>query len=492
MRGFLSRGLRHEALLLSINLLLFLSFPSFHAYSYQPHRPLSVMNMMSTDGSIKAPPLISRDSVPALVRDASSALVGRFWSVDQQTMRSMDKILALYKEEKIDAQSFKGVDGYGYGDLGREQLDTIVAKLLGAEAAVVRLQFFSGTHAISSALFGALRPGDNMLSVSGHPYDTLEEVIGLRDGHQTGSRVGSLADWGIGYNELSLLQFDAAKRENGDIVAFDLKAIDDAIEKDPKLKLIHVQRSCGYQWRPSIPVLEIGRLCEHIKRKYKSKGRDLLVFVDNCYGELVEDIEPCHVGADICAGSLIKNLGGTLAPSGAYVAGNRKLVQAAIVHLSAPGVDGGATFSQYKNLFQGLFMAPGVVGESIKGADLVAEVFQNRLGYPCNPPPGVHRTDIVQAVQLGSREKLISFCESVQRKSPVGAYIRPTPGISPGYGDEVIFADGTFIDGSTLELSADGPLRVPFVAFTQGATHWTHWALVLEEVLKRPEFSSTP
>ena len=275
-----------------------------------------------------------------------------FWRTDQQTMRSMDKILELYREEKIDASCFHGVDGYGYGDIGREKLDLIVARLLGAEAAVVRLQFFSGTHAIASALFGACRPGDNILCVSGHPYDTLEEVIGLRDGHQTGSRVGSLADWGIGYQELDLLQHDAAVRENGDRVAFDLRAIDEAIDKNSNIKLIHIQRSCGYQWRPSIPVLEIGRLCEHINKKYRSKGRDLIVFVDNCYGELVEEIEPCHVGADICAGSLIKNLGGTLAPTGAYVAGRKHLVQAALVHLSAPGVDGGATLKQYKNLFQ--------------------------------------------------------------------------------------------------------------------------------------------
>lgn len=211
--------------------------------------------------------------------------------------------------------------------------------------------------------------------------------------------------------------------------------------------------------------------------------------MDNCYGELVEEEEPCHVGADVIAGSLIKNLGGTLAPCGGYIAGKRDLVNAATVHLSAPGVDGGATFNQYRYLFQGLFMAPAIVGESIKGAELVAEVMQNRLGFPCNPPPGGHRTDIIQAVRLGDRKRLISFCESVQKRSPVGAHIRPVPGQSPGYGDDVIFADGTFIDGSTLELSADGPLRDPFVAFTQGCTHWTHWALVLEEMLKLPAFA---
>ena len=250
------------------------------------------------------------------VKASSRLLSERFWRIDQQTMRTMDKILDLYREERIDAASFHGVDGYGYGDIGREKLDVILAKLLGAEAAVVRLQFFSGTHAIASALFGALRPGDNILCCTGQPYDTLEEVIGLRNGHQTGSKVGSLLDWGIGYQQINLLEDSDAKIENGEQVAFDLSTIDKCLEKDPKIKLLHVQRSCGYQWRPSIPVLEIGRLCEHINKKYKSKGRDILVFVDNCYGELVEEIEPCHVGADICAGSLIKNLGGTLAPSG--------------------------------------------------------------------------------------------------------------------------------------------------------------------------------
>ena len=426
----------------------------------------------------------------ALVLEASRQLQQRFWEIDLQTKARMDRIISLYERERIDASAFHGVNGYGHGDMGREKLDAIVADLMGAESALVRLQLFSGTHAISSALFGCLRPGDNFLCVSGHPYDTLEEVIGLRDGSQTGSRVGSLRDWGIGYDEIDMIYGPEAERinqlKNG--VAFNLDLMDQKLQADPKIKLVHVQRSCGYQWRPSIPIQEIKRLCSHIEAKYKSQGRNLTIFVDNCYGELVEEQEPCHVGADIIAGSLIKNLGGTLAPCGGYVAGKADLVAAATVHLSAPGVDGGATFNQYRFLFQGLFMAPSIVGESLKGAELVAEVMQNRLGHPCNPPPGSLRTDIIQAVQLGSRKKLISFCEAVQKRSPVGSHIRPVPGMSPGYGDEVIFADGTFIDGSTLELSADGPLREPFVAFTQGATHWTHWALVLEEMLKRPAF----
>jgi cystathionine beta-lyase family protein involved in aluminum resistance len=261
-----------------------------------------------------------------------------------------------------------------------------------------------------------------MLCISGHPYDTLEEVIGQRPGHQTGNYRGSLKDWGIGYSELELVYGDEAYAMNKDIVAFDLNTIDKAIEADLAIKLIHIQRSCGYQWRPSIPVKEIGRVCSHLKTKYPS--RELVIFVDNCYGELVEDQEPCHVGADLVAGSLIKNLGGTLAPCGGYIAGRTDLVNSATVHLSAPGVDGGATFNMYRYLFQGLFIAPSVVGESLKGAMLVSEVMENKLGFPCNPQPKGHRTDIIQAVKFGSRAKLIAFCEAVQRKSPVGAHIK--------------------------------------------------------------------
>ena len=420
------------------------------------------------------------------IENVSKGLQDRFFEIDKRTKRTMDKILKLYENEKIDASAFHGVNGYGHGDIGREKLDNIVAKLMGAEAALVRLQLFSGTHAISSALFGSLRPGNTFLGISGHPYDTLEEVIGQRPGSQTGSLVGSLLDWNILYKEIELKR--SSNNTNLSSIQFDLEAIDKVLSQDETIKLLHIQRSCGYQWRPSIPIAEIERLCNHIESKYKSKGRKMIIFVDNCYGELVEDQEPCHVGADLVAGSLIKNLGGTLAPCGGYIAGKKELVDAATVHLSAPGVDGGATFNQYRYLFQGLFMAPAIVGESLKGAELVAEVMQNKFGFPCNPPPGSHRTDIIQAVQLGSRQKLIAFCESVQKKSPVGSYIRPVPGLSPGYGDEVIFADGTFIDGSTLELSADGPLREPFVAFTQGCTHWTHWALVLEETLRNKKF----
>lgn len=247
-------------------------------------------------------------------------------------------------------------------------------------------------------------------------------------------------------------------------------------------------RSCGYQWRPSIFISEIKRLCDFVQTEFKAKGRDVIVFCDNCYGELVETMEPCHVGVDLVAGSLIKNLGGTLAPCGGYIAGRGDLVDSAANHLAAPGVDGGATLNQYRNLFQGLFMAPTIVGESMKGAMLLSHVMGTQLGYDCNPPPISPRTDIIQAIKLRDRKKLISFCESVHRHSPVGSYIKPIPGMTSGYGNEVIFADGTFVDGSTLELSADGPLREPFVAYSQGCTHWSHWAIVLENMLQSKTF----
>lgn len=416
---------------------------------------------------------------PAL-GSAINALRGRFHDIDLQTMGSMQKVIHLFKKERIDSASFYGVNGYGHGDIGREQFDGILAQLMGAEAAMARLQFFSGTHAISTSLFACLRPGDEFLCVSGKPYDTLEEVIGQRPNAVTGTTVGSLKDWGIQYHELPLL----AHEDDGMEAKFDLPAILAALAGNPRIKLLHIQRSCGYQWRPSVLMNEIERLCTAVR----SLPRPVTIFCDNCYGELVEDREPCSAGVDLVAGSLIKNLGGTMAPAGGYVAGRADLVAACRVHLSAPGVEGGATFNQYAKLFQGLFMAPAIVGESLKGAELLAQVMDG-LGFACNPAPARRRTDIIQAVRLGDRKKLLAFCETVQKCSPVGAYIRPVPGKTAGYGDDVIFADGTFVEGSTLELSADGPLRAPFVAYSQGCTHWSHWAIVLEEVLQRKEFS---
>jgi cystathionine beta-lyase family protein involved in aluminum resistance len=406
---------------------------------------------------------------PIIVSDISSQCKDVFFDIDQRTKIQLSRVLECFKMNCVDESAFHGVNGYGHGDIGREKFDSIIAELMGSEAAFVRLQLFSGTHAISSALFGALRPGDEMVCVSGQPYDTLEEVVGIRGGKGS----GSLADWNIKYSQIEMAP---------DEKSFDLESLRQILDnKERKVKLIHIQRSCGYQWRPSIDIDEIERLCVFVKKTLKRS--DVTIFVDNCYGELVEDREPCHVGVDLVAGSLIKNLGGTIAPAGGYIAGTKELVERAACHLSAPGVEGGATFRQYKDLFQGLFLAPVIVGESLKGAELTARIF-SELGFECNPAPGAKRTDIIQAIRLENRENLIKFCEVVQRMSPVNAFVKPIPGHTSGYGDEVIFADGTFIEGSTLELSADGPLREPFVAYTQGCTHWSHWELVLEAYLQ--------
>ena len=408
--------------------------------------------------------------VDGVVDSAISTLQPRFAAIDRRTEKMIGRVLTTFRSHGIGAHHFAGVDGYGHGDLGREALDCVFADLMGAEAALVRIQMLSGTHAIACALFGVLRPGDEMLAVSGAPYDTLEEVIGLRGTTDDRMR-GTLADFGVTYAQVEL-----SNSASGG-VAFDLAAIQAAIK--PCTRMLHVQRSCGYSWRESIPVAEIRRLAEWLKEEHP----DLVLFCDNCYGEFVEDVEPYSVGAHLVAGSLIKNPGGTLAPSGGYIAGRADLVAAAGRRLSAPGVEGGATLGMNRILFQGLFNSPQVVGEALKGAELVAEVM-TQLGYACNPPAGAVRTDIIQAVTLGNRERVVAFCEAVQRCSPVGAHIAPIPGVTPGYGDEVIFADGTFIDGSTLELSADGPLREPFAVYLQGGTHWAHWAIVLRDALR--------
>jgi cystathionine beta-lyase family protein involved in aluminum resistance len=359
------------------------------------------------------------------------------------------------------------VSGYGHGDLGRETLDRVFARVLQAEAAAVRLQFVSGTHAIAAALYGVLRPGDRLLALTGRPYDTLEEVIGLR-----GHGQGSLAEFGIAYDELPLT--DAGRVDTGRLA--------DALALPTRMVLI--QRSCGYSWRPSLSVAEIGDLVERVK----AIRPDCLVFVDNCYGELVEEREPTAVGADLIAGSLIKNLGGTIAPTGGYVAGRAELVEQACCRLTAPGIggEGGTSFDLNRLLFQGLFLAPQMVAEALIGAELVAQVFHD-LGYAVNPLPGGARSDVIQAVRLGSPERIKAVCRAFQACSPVGSYLDPVPAPMPGYASELVMAGGSFIDGSTSEFSADGPLREPYVLYVQGGTHHAHVGLALEKALEALE-----
>ena len=375
----------------------------------------------------------------------------------------LQRVLDAFSSERLGTQHFASLTGYGHGDQGRELVDRVFAKVLGAETAAVRLQFVSGTHAISAALFGVLRPGDRLLSITGRPYDTLEEVIGLR-----GSGQGSLQEFGVQYEALPLTP-------DGGV---DGLALDQALAQPVRMVLI--QRSCGYSWRPSVTVREIGRLCQRIH----DRRPDCVCFVDNCYGEFVEDQEPTQLGADLIAGSLIKNLGGTIAPTGGYVAGRADLVEQACCRLTAPGIgrDGGIGFDLQRLVLQGLFLAPQMVAEALIGADLVAGVFA-RLGFLVNPAPAAHRSDLIQAVRLGSPEALKVVCRAFQASSPVGAYLDPVPAAMPGYASQLVMAGGTFIDGSTSEFSADAPLREPFNLFVQGGTHRVHIQLALTHAL---------
>ncbi len=395
--------------------------------------------------------------------EAEKALSQIFSGIDAQVKENLKRVICAFRYHRIGTQHFAGVSGYGHDDLGRQALDKVFADVVGAELAAVRLQFVSGTHAIAACLYGVLRPGDELLSVVGSPYDTLEEVIGKR-----GQGQGSLADFGITYRELPLT--------NAGLV--DWNGLATAVTA--QTRMVTIQRSCGYSWRPSLSIAEIEKIVSLVKQQ----NPDTVCFVDNCYGEFVEDREPTAVGADLIAGSLIKNPGGTIAPAGGYIAGRADLVEAACCRLTAPGVGsfGGATFDQNRLLFQGLFLAPQMVGEAMKGNHLVAHVF-DQLGYPVNPLPLAPRRDVIQAIKLGSPEKIIAFCRAIQQNSPIGSYLDPVPGAMPGYESELVMAGGTFIDGSTSEFSADGPLREPYVVFCQGGTHWTHVAIALEAAI---------
>lgn len=395
---------------------------------------------------------------------AEQAMSLIFSKIDTQVKKNLTQILKSFHNYRLGPHHFASVSGYGHDDLGREVLDQVYAEVMGAEAALVRVQFVSGTHAIATALFGVLRPGDQMLSVAGAPYDTLEEVIGIR-----GEGQGSLKDFGVEYRQLELTPAGT----------IDWQALETSIQ--PQTRLVLIQRSCGYSWRPSLSIEEIGKIVDRVK----AQNPNTICFVDNCYGEFIEDREPPAVGADLIAGSLIKNPGGTIVTAGGYIAGRRDLVEAAACRLTSPGIGsaGGATLDQTRLMFQGLFLAPQMVGEAMKGNHLVAHVFQE-LGYPVNPLPEAPRRDVIQAVKLGSAEKLVAFCRAFQQYSPVGSYLDPMPAPMPGYDSNLVMAGGTFIDGSTSELSADGPLREPYIVFCQGGTHWTHVAIALEAAIE--------
>ena len=383
-----------------------------------------------------------------------------FYRIDMQVKKNLAKVLAAFKAHRVGAHHFSSVSGYGHDDLGRDTLDKVFAQIVEAEAAAVRVQFVSGTHAIACALFGVLRPGDEMLAIAGTPYDTLEEVIGTR-----GSGQGSLRDFGVDYRELALTEENQEDYEK------------QAASETEKTKLVLIQRSCGYSWRSSLSIHIINKIIQLVKQQ----NINTICFVDNCYGEFTEDKEPTAGGADLMAGSLIKNPGGTIATTGGYIAGRAELVEAAACRLTAPGIgsSGGATLEQGRLMYQGLFLAPQMVGEAMKGNYLIAKTFES-LGYATNPPAPAQQREVIQAVKLGSADKLVAFCQAVQQHSPIDSYVSPVPAEMPGYDDKLVMAGGSFIDGSTSELSADGPMREPYVVYCQGGTHWTHVAIALE------------
>ncbi|AQW26709.1 hypothetical protein BXT94_08000 [Clostridium perfringens] len=366
------------------------------------------------------------------------------------------KVLKAFQEERISDNHFTNSTGYGYGDIGRDTLDLVYARIFNAEKALVRPHFVNGTHALGTALFGNLRPGYTILAVTGSPYDTLHSVIGI-SGEEN---IGSLKEYGVNYKQVDLV--------DGKI---NIEKALEMIKEDESIKLIHMQRSTGYSWRNAFQVKELGEAIKAIKELRE----DLIVFVDNCYGEFIDIIEPTDVGADLIAGSLIKNIGGGIAPTGGYIVGKEKYVEQASYRLTVPGIGAecGCTFGVMKDFYQGLFLAPHVAIEALKGAIFCARIME-LAGFEVLPKYNDKRSDIIQAIKFNDKEKLIKFCKGVQYASPIDSFVECEPWAMPGYSDEVIMAAGAFIQGSSIELSADAPIREPYIAYLQGGLTFDH------------------
>ena len=386
-------------------------------------------------------------------REIEKSLHDRFEAIDKTAEYNQLKVIKAMQEARVSDIHFAGTTGYGYNDLGRDTLEEVYAKAFHGEDALVRPQLISGTHALHIALSGNLRPGDELLSPVGKPYDTLEEVIGIRPSN------GSLAEYGVKYRQVDLL-------EDG---TFDYENIRKAVNE--KTKLVTIQRSKGYQTRPSFSVKQIGELISFVK-KIKP---DVICMVDNCYGEFVDTIEPSDVGADIMVGSLIKNPGGGLAPIGGYIAGRKDCVENASYRMTCPGLgmEVGATLGVNRSLYQGFFLAPMITKGALKGAVFAANIYE-KLGFPVVPNSTEPRQDIIQAVTLGTPEGLVAFCQGIQAAAPVDSFVTPEPWDMPGYDSQVIMAAGAFIQGSSIELSADGPMKPPYAVYFQGGLTWEH------------------
>ncbi len=384
-----------------------------------------------------------------MARRAEAKLSGRFREIDAVAEANTHKVMEAFQNHRVSDACFAGTTGYGYDDLGRETLDKIYAEVFGTEAALVRIQFVNGTHALTAAMFALAGPGQKVLALTGTPYDTLRTAIGI-----SGDAFGSLKFYGIGYGQVNLTP------DGGP----DYAAIAEAV-KDETIAGVMIQRSRGYEDRKALSVGEIGRIVETVK----AVNPAIRVMVDNCYGEFIDTVEPGNVGADLVVGSLIKNPGGGIAPTGAYIAGRAELVERAAARLTTPGIGGecGSTLGNNRLLFQGLFMAPHIVAQALKTACFCAAMM-DELGIESSPGALDERSDIIQMVKLGSPEKMKRFCLGIQAGAPVDSYVTPEPWAMPGYDCEVIMAAGAFIQGSSIELSADGPIREPYTVYMQG------------------------
>lgn len=394
------------------------------------------------------------DRLQPLVMDVEKQIAEVHKQIDRRIEINQLRVLQSFQKHKVSEAHLIPSTGYGYDDMGRDTLEAVYAEVFGGEAGLVRTQIISGTHAISIAMFGVLRPGDELLYITGKPYDTLEEIVGLR-----GNGVGSLKEFGITYDSVALTS-------EGKV---DFTAVQNKIK--PNTKMIGIQRSKGYATRPSFTIAEIKEMISFVKEI----NSELVVFVDNCYGEFVEELEPCHVGADLMAGSLIKNPGGGLAKTGGYIVGKKKWVEACSYRMTSPGIgaEAGASLYSLQDMYQGFFLAPHVVGQALKGAVFTAALLE-KLGMNSSPQWDANRTDIIQSVQFDDREKMVAFCQAIQFASPINSHVSPYPSYMPGYEDDVIMAAGTFIQGASIELTADGPLRPPYVAYVQGGLTYSH------------------
>ncbi len=409
------------------------------------------------------------NDVLALVSDAEDKLAERFREIDDITAICQMKVLKAFQDNHINATHFDWSTGYGYDDAGREAVERVYASVFRTEAALVRPNIVNGTHAIASTLLGLLRPGDELIEVTGTPYDTLQTVIGRENGNAAkrgegsllgpGDFKGTIRDYGIVYKEVAL----------GDDLDVDLDAIKKVVT--PKTRVVAMQRSTGYDWRPAISIESLKKVTELVHGIDPS----IIVMLDNCYGEFVDITEPTEFGIDVMAGSLIKNPGGGLALSGGYIVGRADLIEQISYRLTCPGIGAecGLTFGQNRNVLQGLFLAPKVVNAALKGAILTGTVY-DRLGFEVMPPADSKRSDIIQAIKFRTADRTVAFCQAVQSASPIDSYVSPVPWDMPGYEDQVVMAAGAFVQGSSIELSADAPLREPYIAYFQGGLTYEH------------------